>query len=380
MAKCKSVPSTVIETSSPRRLRVGIAGIGRSGHDIHVNNLLRMPELFEITAVADDLPDRRRQATCDYKVPAERDYQTLIKKGGFDLFVNALPSHLHVPATLDALKAGFHVLCEKPMAPTVAELDKMTAAARKARRVLAPFQNNRMQPFFIKLQDILKSGIIGEVLHIRGVWGGFARRWDWQTLRRYIGGCLHNTGPHALDQAFALIGFDKKPKVACRMMCNHYLGGDAEDFCAVSLYGTDMPLVEIVITQYRAFPTGYLYEISGKYGALTASHDAINLKYFDPRKAPRQKFWKKWSVNRLYPYEKLPWVEEKIDIKIDSDEPTSGYTLRSFGSGAQFVYRNLHAAITEGAELVIHTGQTRKQIAVLEECRRQNPHIWRGFC
>lgn len=379
-ASCASASSIVIETSSPRRLRVGIAGLGRSGHDIHVRNLLLMPELFEITAVADDLPERRRQAEHDYKVRAERDYQALIKKGGFDIFVNALPSHLHVPASLDALKAGFHVLCEKPMAATVAELDKMIATARKARRILAPFQNNRVQPFFTKLQEILASGIIGEPLHIRSVWGGFARRWDWQTLRRYMGGCLHNTGPHALDQSLALIGFDKEPKVFCRMMCNHYLGGDADDFCAVSMNGPNMPMVEIVITQYRAFFSGYIYEISGKYGGLTASDDSITLKHFDPKKAPRQKFWKKWSVDRKYPHETLPWVEQKIDIKIDSKEPTSGYTLRSFGSGAQFVYKNLHAAITEGVELVIHTGQTRRQIAVIEECRRQNPHIWRGFC
>lgn len=374
--KCKSLPS--MSVASPR-LRVGIAGQGRSGHDIHVVNLLRLKDRFEITAVADVLPERRAQPQRDYKVRADKDYKTLIRKGGFDVFVNALPSHLHVPATLEALAAGYHVLSEKPMAATVAEFDKMVAAARKARRILAPFQNNRMQPFFLKLQEILNSGVLGEIIHIRSVWGAFARRWDWQTLRRYLGGCLHNTGPHALDQALALIGFDKKPQVACRMMCKHYLGGDADDFCDVTLFGPDMPVVEILITQYRAYPSGHLYDISGQYGSLTASGHEIRWKYFDPKKTPRPKFWKKWSVDRKYPREELPWKEEKFAVKIQEDEPASGYTLRSFGCGAQFVYNNLHAAITQGRDLAINNTQVRRQIAVLEECRRQNPQIWRGY-
>ena len=364
---------------SSRRVRVGIAGQGRSGHDIHVRNLRLLQDRFEITAVADVMPERRAQPARDYGVRADRDYQTLLRKGGFDVFVNALPSHLHVPATLAALDAGYHVLCEKPMAATVAEFDAMVGAARKARRILAPFQNNRMQPFFIKLQEILRSGVLGEILYIRSEWGGFSRRWDWQTLRRYMGGCLYNTGPHALDQVLALVGFDKKPKVFCRMTCRNYLGGDADDLCKLALYGKDMPLVEILLSQYRAYPHEYLYEISGQFGALQASGYEIRWKYFDPKKNPRPKFWKKWSVDRKYPREELTWTEEKFTVNVDSNEPVSGYTLPSFGCGAQFVYNNLHAAVTKGVKLMIHTGQVRRQIEVLEECRKQNQHLWRGY-
>lgn len=72
---------------------------------------------------------------------------------GFDLFVNALPTPLHVPATIEALEAGYHVVCEKPMAGTVKDFDRMTAVASRVGRVLAPFQNNRLQPFFDRLQE-----------------------------------------------------------------------------------------------------------------------------------------------------------------------------------------------------------------------------------
>jgi len=356
-------------------LRVGIAGQGRSGYDIHVRNLRLLPERYEIAAVADLLPERREQARRECGARAYRDWRTLLAKGGFDLFVNALPSHLHVEATLEALRAGCHVLCEKPMAAGVRELDRMEAAARKAGRILAPFQNNRMQPFFCKIQEVLGSGVLGEILHIRSVWGHFARRWDWQTLRRNMGGVLFNTGPHAVDHALALVGFDRRFQVFCRMACRQELGGDAEDFCAVTLHGADLPLVEILLTQYRAYPAPYLYEISGRYGGLRASAEEVAWKYYDPDKAPRQRMWK-WSVDRRYPSEDLPWTDRAWSWKADQEAPTSGYTLRSFSTGAQFVYVNLHEAITRGAQLAITTDQVRPQLAIFEECRRQNPDIW----
>ena len=366
------------EVDAGGRLRLGVAGLGRSGHDIHVRNIRLLPDRYEIASVADLLPERRDEARQECGARAYRDWRTLLAKGGFDVFVNALPSHLHVQATLDALRAGYHVLSEKPMAATVRELDAMEQAARKARRVLAPFQNNRVQPFFCKIQEILASGVLGEILHIRSVWGHFTRRWDWQTLRRNMGGVLFNTGPHAVDQALALVGFDREPEVSCRMACGHYLGGDAEDLCALTLHGRGMPIVEILLTQYRAHPTAYLYEISGHYGGLTASAEEVIWKYYDPKRAPRQRMWK-WSVNRQYPSEDLPWTQKHWAWTADEEAPTSGYTLRSFGSGAQFVYVSLHDAVTRGRKLAITTRQVRPQIAIFEECRRQNPHIWKGY-
>ncbi|MEW6753647.1 MAG: Gfo/Idh/MocA family oxidoreductase [Candidatus Latescibacterota bacterium] len=354
-------------------VRVAIAGLGRSGYDIHARHLRQATDRYRIVAVADQLPERRKEAREELGARACRDWSQLIERpDGYDLLVNALPSPLHTLATIAALNAGKHVLCEKPMARNLEEFDRMVEAARRNRRILAPFQNNRPQPFFLKILEVIGSGVLGRIVYVRSQWGRFARRWDWQTLQENMGGSLYNTGPHAIDQALAIFGFDRTPKVFCRMDCNNPFGADAEDHCTVTLYDPRRraPQIDIVISAYLAYPQGELYSIAGTCGGLSGGADRLTWRYFDPAQAPRQKVWR-WSVKRRYPSEELPWVEECWTLQ--DERSATGYTVRSLPTGQEFIYANLYDAITRGARLEITPAQVRKQIAVLEECHRQNP-------
>ena len=355
-------------------IRVGIAGQGRSGYNIHAKCLgMHETDKYKITAVADQLAERRRDAKKEFGARTYKDYSDLIRAGGFDLFVNALPSPLHVPATIKALKAGYHVLCEKPMARNVAEFDKMVAVAKQQKRILAPFQNNRPQPFFRKILEIVGSGILGEIIYIRSNWSRFSRRWDWQTFQVNMGGTLFNTGPHAIDQALMLFPFNIKPKVFCRMECKNKLGGDAEDFCALTIYGRGAPTIEINISQYNAYPQEERYNICGTLGGLSGNEGELRWKYYDPKKAPKQKLWKKWSVDRKYPPETLPWVEQTWKVDAATAKNAVGYTLRSFSSGPQAIYDNIYNMIHGNEKPFITLPQVRRQITILEEAHRQNP-------
>ncbi len=363
-------------------LRVAIAGQGRSGYSIHAEWLKKSTDNYKIVAVADQLPERRADAEREFGARAYKDYKELIKAGGFDLFVNALPSPLHVPASIKAMNAGFPVVCEKPMARTVKDFDKMVAASRKTGQLLAPFQNNRLQPFFLKILEVVKSGVLGEILHVRSSWSGFARRWDWQTIQCNMGGSLFNTGPHAIDQALMLFGEREEPHVFCRMKCNNKLGGDAEDFCSLTLYGEKSPQVDILLSSYQAYPQGDFYSISGTLGGLSGGHESFKWKYYDPKKAPKQKFWNTWSVDRGYPKETLPFVEKSWQIDdATAKGPRSGYTLPSFQSAVKAFYDNVHDAVVKDAKLIITLPQVRRQIAVLEEAHRQNklPRKYRAW-
>lgn len=353
-------------------IRVGIAGQGRSGYNIHARCLRNKTDKYIIVAAADQLAERRRDAENELGARAGADYSDLIRAGGFDLFVNALPSPLHVPATIQALKAGYHVVCEKPMAKNTAEFDKMTAVAKQTGRLLAPFQNNRLQPFFYKILEIIESGVLGEIICIRNVWSHFCRRWDWQIFQKNMGGVLFNAGPHAIDQALMFFPADVKPRVFCRMECKNKLGGDAEDFCALTIYGSGAPTIEINISQYLAYPQGEMYNISGTLGGLTGGATELRWKYYDPRKAPKQKLWPKWSVNRKYPTEELPWVEKSWKIADEEAKNAVGYTLKSFPSGVSGFYDNIYNVLHGKKDLIITLPQVRRQIAIIEEAHRQN--------
>jgi len=182
---------------------------------------------------------------------------------------------------------------------------------------------------------------------------------------------LFNTGPHAIDQALALMGWEKKPLVFCRMACRHELGGDADDFCSLTLHGKSMPTVDILLTSCLAYAPRHVYTISGTRGTLTANADEILWKYYDAAKAPRPKFWKKWSVKREYPHENLPWIEKRWSLAENKKTFFTGYTLRSYQIGTRRFYDNIYDVLLNGARLIITVPQVRKQIAVIEACRRQ---------
>lgn len=345
-------------------IRVAIAGYGRSGCDIHARWLRQVPGRFRIVAVADELPKRRREAADAFGCDVYRDYRELLQRAKADLFVNALPSFRHVPASIEAFRAGFHVVCEKPLARRVKDFDRVVAAGAKARRLFAPFQNSRFNPGFRKLREIIDSGVLGDILHIRLVWSNFARRWDWQTFQHLDGGNLLNTGPHPMDLAVVLFG-PRPPKVFCRMTSIQPFGGDAEDFCAVTLYDRGAPMIEVLISSYLAYPSADNIGVSGVYGGLTGNLAELRWKYFDPKKAPKQKMWRPWSDERRYCKETLPWQEKKWRLRPGK--------VRGFEANSRAFYRNLHDALTKGAALEVQPSEVRRQIAVIEECHRQNP-------
>ncbi len=343
-------------------INVAIAGQGRSGFDIHARWLREATGQYRIVAVADLMGVRRKEAVAAFACKAYPNAEAMLAHDDVDLVVNALPNHLHPPFTLAALRSGRHVVCEKPAATKVADMDRMIAAAKKAGRVLAPFQNGRFDSVFRKIQDVVASGVLGELVHVRIARGGFARRWDWQTRQDLKGGSLNNTGPHPLDQAVMLFG-PKTPKVFAKLLSGPGSFGDADDFAAVTLYGPGSPTVEVLVTSYAAYGSGPSFLVNGTQGGLVVREGKVLWRYFDPAKAPKHRLMTGWSQQRGYCREKLPWVEKSWAPPKIAD---------SFQSNSKAFYDNVHDVLTGSGTLVVTPAQVRRQVAVLEACHRQN--------
>ncbi|MGH7214644.1 MAG: Gfo/Idh/MocA family protein, partial [Tepidisphaeraceae bacterium] len=104
---------------SESRLRFGVVGLGRAGWDIHVSALRDRADV-KVVAVADPVPERRKQAAEDLGAEAYDSLNALLKDDRIEVVVIATPSSAHAPDTLAALKAGKHVLVEKPMGVSLA--------------------------------------------------------------------------------------------------------------------------------------------------------------------------------------------------------------------------------------------------------------------
>lgn len=342
-------------------IRVGIIGQGRSGYDIHAAHL-RRDRNYKIVAVVDALADRRAEAERELGADAYAKHRDMLKRSDLDLVVVAAPSHLHVPVCLDAFKAGHNVLCEKPLARRASQVDRLIAAARRAKKMLAIFQQSRFAPYFEQVRKVIDSGVLGRVVMIKVAFNGFGRRWDWQTLQQYGGGNLLNTGPHPLDQALQLFG-SGMPKVTC-FMDRAGTFGDAEDHVKLLLSGKNRPTIDLEISSCCAYPL-YTYQVYGTRGGLTGSTTEVKWQYFKPGQAPKQKLTRAPLPDRQYCRENLKWTERTWTV------PKGKSDLFAYMS-KQF-YAHLYKTMAEGAPLVITPQQVRRQIAVIEQCHRQNP-------
>ena len=346
-----------------KRIRVGVIGQGRSGHDIHVAAFKSMPGRFKVVAVADPLEGRCDDAVSALDCDAYTDYREMLERGDLDLIVNSTPSHLHVPVTLEILDAGFNVLTEKPLARHAADVDKIIAKAKKKGKLFAIYQQSRFAPYFQQVRKVINSGVLGRIVMARIAFNGFGRRWDWQTIQDYSAGNLLNTGPHPLDQALQLFGTDVMPQVTCIMdRANTF--GDAEDFVKLILRGEGRPTIDLEISSCCAYPT-HTYHIDGTQGGLKGTTAHIDWKYFKPEEAPDQRLIREPLPGRAYCRETLKWHEKSWDVP-DSQKNLFGYMSKCF-------YKNLYDALTTGAALAIKPEEVRQQIAVIEEAHRQNP-------
>jgi predicted dehydrogenase len=366
-----------------KQVRVAIIGQGRSGRCIHAAHfVMDQPDKFKIIAVVDSLKERRDFAIREYSCEAYADYRELFKRDDIDLVVNASFSHMHYPITLDLLKHGFNVLCEKPLVKKVKEVDNLMAAARKHKKVLAIFQQARFAPYFRQVQNVINSGLLGRIVQISIRFNNFGRRWDWQTLKEYNGGNLLNTGPHPLDQALVLFG-DGMPEVHCWM--DKVLSfGNAEDHVKLILSGKGHPLIDIEISSCCAYPT-FTYLVYGSRGSLKGTTEQMEWKYFKPSEAPKRKLIKQPLSDEngvpAYCGETLTWHTDTWPVSINKkeNEKEAEYSSATAAQSnmAEDFYNMLYGVLCEGKKLQVTPEQVRRQMAVVEECHKQNPHIYK---
>jgi len=348
-----------------RKIRVGIIGQGRSGRCIHSEYLAGVPAKFKIVAVADPLAERRERAAREYGCATYASHRSMVKRNDIDLMVNASPTRQHVPITYRCLKAGFSVLCEKPLARKAAEVDKLIRAAKTAGKLLAVFQNKRYDPLFIQVRKVVKSGVLGRIVLIKGALNGFARRWDWQTLRRNHGGSLLNTGPHLLDQTLQFLDTSVKPDITC-IMDRTTTYGDAEDHVKLIMRAKGGTTADLEITSCCAFPQ-YRFNIYGTRGGLQTVDNRVEWRYFRLREQTTESLMlaplADRSGNPIYCGDKIKWHEKSWTW-------ARGKETRS---PTELYYNMLYRTMTQGTPLEVTMDHIRTQIAVIEEGHRQNP-------
>ncbi len=197
--------------------KIGIIGCGGIANGKHMPSLAKLDNV-EMVAFCDIIPERAEKAKKDYGTEDAKvytDYKEMLKDDSIDIIHVLTPNREHSFMTVDALEAGKHVMCEKPMAKTYAEAQKMLDAAKRTGKKLAIGYQNRQTPEAQYIKAACEAGELGEIYYGRALalrrravptWGVFLDE-DAQG-----GGPLIDIGTHALDLTLWMMD-NYKPKM-----------------------------------------------------------------------------------------------------------------------------------------------------------------------
>jgi scyllo-inositol 2-dehydrogenase (NADP+) len=182
----------------PASVGVGLVGYGAIARD-HAASISQVTGL-RLTGVCDISDERRELASREWGVPAHATLSAMLDDSAVGLVVVGTPPVAHADAVLAALAAGKDVVCEKPFALRVDEVDRMIDEATFRDRMLTVYQSRRWDPDYLALRDVVRSGGIGELFYMESFIGGYSHPCDfWHSHEPISGGMIYDWGSHYFD-------------------------------------------------------------------------------------------------------------------------------------------------------------------------------------
>lgn len=263
------------------QVRFGIIGVGNmgTGH-IHNFNSGKIHEAV-VTAVC-DIDEERLDAAVKLSgapVKAFSDASALIRSGEVDAILIATPHYLHPPLAIEGLQAGLHVLSEKPAGVYTKQVREMNEAAAASGRVFGLMFNQRTNPLYRKVKELIDGGELGELRRVNWIitdWYRTQSYYDSGTWRATWGGegggVLLNQDPHQLDLLQWLCGMPSRVRAFCAYGKYHHIEVE-DDVTAYLEYPNGA--TGVFVTTTGDSPGTNRLEITGDRGKLVIEHGRL---------------------------------------------------------------------------------------------------------
>lgn len=308
------------------KYKIAIIGCGRISHK-HIEAIVDNSEKLELVGVCDVIEQRAKDKANEYKehftdvdVAIYTDYKKLLDEIKPDIVTIATESGYHVEIAVNCLKSGTNVICEKPMALSSVDAQKMNDTAERVGKKLAVCFQNRFNAPIQKTRKALEAGRFGRMLHgmIQIRWNrneGYYKQALWRGTWEQDGGTLMNQCTHGIDLLQWMMGEDV---VRVHGVTRKFLRPiEAEDFGAAILEFKS-GAVGMIEGTADIFPTNLNETLSlfGEQGSVVVAGLAVN----------RMETW------RFADAEKVGDTEDKV-LNPDEKDPPSVY---GFGHSALF--------------------------------------------
>lgn len=321
--------------------RFGIIGCGRIAPR-HADSLEEIPEA-ELAMVCDVIENRAHHFAEKHGVKYCLDYHELLADPEIDIVNICTPSGLHASMAIDALKAGKHVIVEKPMAMSVSDADRMIATAKEMKRKLCIVLQNRYNPPMQDFYHAVRAGKIGRVLL-----GSVTVRWyrpqeyyndGWHGTKSMDGGALMNQSIHHIDALQWLVGEPVQSVFAYTATLAHQM--EAEDVGVVTVRFANGALATIEGSTVT-YPQNLEASVAlfGEKGSLKVGGTALNRKVF-------------WKISGEIEHEKELLTREEVD-------PPSVY-----GASHRHVIEDMIQAVEEDREPQTNGDEGRKSLLLV---------------
>ena len=207
------------------KLKVAIVGAGFVAQKRHIPAFLRLKRYVSLTAVCDLNYELAREVAKKFGIPnAYSDLKEMLSKEQPDIVDVCTPPGAHAPVAIEAMEAGSHVLLEKPMASSLADCDKMIEAAKRNNVKLSVVHNQRFYPPVLKAEELVKSGVVGELTGMRILsltprkeYLIHERHW----IHKLPGGIIGETGPHVIYLSLVFVKNVRNVNVIARKLSKY---------------------------------------------------------------------------------------------------------------------------------------------------------------
>ena len=191
----------------PGKVKVGIVGSGFEA-DIHAAAFQAAPEEAEVVAVASPTPGHPEALARRYGIPRVfHDHRALLAERDIEMVTVAVPNALHAPVTLDAAKAGKHVVCEKPLCMTLEEADEMIDVCRRRGVLLMYAEELFFTPKYVQAKRMADEGAFGRVHLVKQSEKHSGPHGDWfWDVARSGGGVFMDMGCHGIAFCYWFLG------------------------------------------------------------------------------------------------------------------------------------------------------------------------------
>jgi dTDP-4-amino-4,6-dideoxygalactose transaminase/predicted dehydrogenase len=264
------------------KVRVGIVGCGQMGR-WHLDGYKSDPRV-ELVGFVDTSVDRAEQFAREVGGRAYRSHTEMLANESVDAVSLCTVPSTHRDISIDLLNAGAHVLCEKPLAISVAEAEEMSRTAKERNRLLITAFKFRFHDEVRRAKDLIDAGSLGRILNFRLMFGGYIDMHDqWYAQKALAGGgIIMDNGPHAADLMGYLFGDIKSVSAQVANIQNL----EVEDTAKLNVCTERQTVGTTDLSWSVRIPARSYLEIYGEDGAASLDSEGISYRF---------KTWSEWK-------------------------------------------------------------------------------------